>query len=148
MPFGLSPRLLLELPGVLNWAIEGWHRLRARGYFTVPKSSGENTEQLADLGSPIGSFVRERCEVAPGGRVAVQDVYAAWRDWCREQGIERITVKEHFGRDLRAYVPSITRGQARAAGGREPVYSGLALRPNARPPGIAWSGGVPPPPPA
>jgi putative DNA primase/helicase len=28
---GLTQRLLAELPGILNWAIEGWHRLRERG---------------------------------------------------------------------------------------------------------------------
>ncbi len=30
---GLTDRLISELPGILNWAIEGWRRLRERGRF-------------------------------------------------------------------------------------------------------------------
>ena len=30
---GLTKRLLNELPGILNWAIEGWKRLHERGHF-------------------------------------------------------------------------------------------------------------------
>ena len=30
---GLTDRLMGELPGILNWAIEGYERLQARGHF-------------------------------------------------------------------------------------------------------------------
>ena len=49
----LTNRLRDELPGILNWAIEGWHRLRERGHFVMPSSAQEAVEEVADLGSPV-----------------------------------------------------------------------------------------------
>jgi putative DNA primase/helicase len=34
----LTDKLLKELPGILNWAIEGWKRLHSRGRFEVPEN--------------------------------------------------------------------------------------------------------------
>ena len=45
----LLTRLLGEKAGILNWAIEGWHRLRGRGKFLVPQSSLELAEDIADM---------------------------------------------------------------------------------------------------
>ncbi len=47
----LKSRLLTEMPGILNWAIEGWRALRRKGHFTVPRSSEQISQQLADLSS-------------------------------------------------------------------------------------------------
>jgi hypothetical protein len=66
----LTGRLLRELPGIMNWAIEGWERLYARGRFVQPASAEEAIEELEDLGSPVGAFLRQRCEVGPGKGVA------------------------------------------------------------------------------
>ena len=35
---GLTSRLLRELPGILNWAREGYLRLQERGYFVQPQA--------------------------------------------------------------------------------------------------------------
>jgi putative DNA primase/helicase len=66
---GLLNRLWPELPGILNWAIAGWQRLKDRGYFVMAASSVEAVRQFEDLGSPIGAFVREKCIVAAGRTV-------------------------------------------------------------------------------
>ena len=34
----LTNKLLAELPGILNWAIEGWERLHSRGRFEAPQT--------------------------------------------------------------------------------------------------------------
>ena len=57
---GLLERFVPELPGILLWAQEGWERLYRRGRFVQPDSSLELINQLEDLGSPIGAFVRDR----------------------------------------------------------------------------------------
>jgi hypothetical protein len=46
-------RLLPELPGILNWAIAGWERLLARGYFVQPPSTTDAIEELEALGSSV-----------------------------------------------------------------------------------------------
>src|SRR5215472_14612033 len=40
----LTTRLLTELPGILNWALVGYLRLRERGYFIQPASAREAVE--------------------------------------------------------------------------------------------------------
>ena len=65
----LFDRLRAGLPGILLWAAEGWRRVRDRGRFIQPKSAAKLVEEMEDLSSPVGAFVRERCRVAPGERV-------------------------------------------------------------------------------
>ena len=81
---GLTERLLGEIPAILNWAIEGWHRLGKRRHFVQPKSALDAVRDLEDLGSPVGAFVRERCEVGPVFQVEVGALFAAWKNWCDE----------------------------------------------------------------
>ena len=59
----LEGRILRECPDILHWALAGYDRLRARGHFVQPASAAQAAEELADLGSPVGAFVRERCVV-------------------------------------------------------------------------------------
>ena len=124
---GLTESLLGELPGVLNWAIEGWQRLQARGYFVQPKSSAEAIEELRDLGSPIGAFVRECCVVGPGQTVECAILFSRWREWCSEQGRVHHGTAQSFGRDLRAAVPGLKTVQPRTDEGRERHYNGVTL---------------------
>ena len=46
---GLTNRLLTELPGIFNWAIEGWAALKSAGHFKQPASALQSMEQLEDL---------------------------------------------------------------------------------------------------
>src|SRR5262249_10450167 len=57
----LKDQLIVELPGILNWAIEGLERLKARGHFVIPESSEDAMMQLEELSSPVSAFVRECC---------------------------------------------------------------------------------------
>jgi P4 family phage/plasmid primase-like protien len=125
---GLTARLLRELPGVLLWAVEGWHRLQARGHFIEPKSSAGAAQELADLGSPIGAFVRDECQCSPVAEVEVGELFSKWRDWCVRQGMTHAGTVQTFGRDLRAAFPSIVQAQPRIDGARLRVYRGIKLR--------------------
>jgi putative DNA primase/helicase len=137
---GLLNRLLRELPAILNWAIDGWRRLNGRGYFEMPKSSADAVEQLEDLGSPVGAFVRERCVVAPGRTVEVAMLFAMWSDWCEMQNRNPGT-EAQFGKDLHAAVPGIKVMQPRTATGRPGSMTGSdSNRPRRNEPGLARAG--------
>lgn len=57
----LGDRLLAELPGILNWSVEGWQRLRGRNFrFTEPAASRAEAETLVDLTSPVTAFLRDQ----------------------------------------------------------------------------------------
>ena len=123
---GLFMRLKGELPGILLWAIEGWRRLRASGHFVVPESSREIQQELNDLTSPVGAFVRQCCDVGAELTVVKDALYQRYKTWCMEENTFRPLDKAHFGRDLRAAVASVRSGQ-RHDGTR--LYLGITLKP-------------------
>jgi putative DNA primase/helicase len=125
---GLTSKLIAELPGIFNWALDGAERLVARDRFLQPAASQEAMRELEDLGSPIGAFVRDKCVIGPQHEVGVDDLYADWRAWCANNG-RGVTSKQVFGRDLRAAFPGIKVRQPRdEGGGRFRVYQGIGRR--------------------
>ena len=129
---GLINRLVTELPGILNWAIEGYHRLAERGHFIQPTSSAEAIQNLEDLGSPVGAFVRDRCIVGSEHIVEKTILFVRWKEWCEEEGRTRPGNVATFGRDLHAIVPALrtSRSQSdydRLSSKRVWKYEGIGL---------------------
>jgi len=126
----LTDKLLAELPGILLWALQGWVRLRGRGYFVQPDSVREAIAELEDLASPVGAFVRDCCVVGPGNCVEAGRLYEAWKQFCQSMGRDHPGTAQTFGRDLRAAVPGIATRQARDSGTRVRLIEGIALAPD------------------
>ena len=126
---GLTERLLTELPGILRWAVGGWHSLDMRGHFVQPAAGREAVDEMRDLASPIGAFVRDWCVVKPGLSIPVKDLFDGWAAWCHEQGREQAGTVQVFGRDLRAAVPGVASRQPRQEGedARQREYQGIEL---------------------
>jgi putative DNA primase/helicase len=125
---GLDGRLSAELPNILLWAIEGWQRLQVRGHFLQPKSGEDLVAQMTDIASPVGTFVRDRCEIDPTGQIDVSELFAEWCTWCeskrRPSGDEST-----FGRNLRAVVPTLETKQRRTRdGARVRCFAGIGLK--------------------
>jgi putative DNA primase/helicase len=125
----LTDKLLTELPGILNWAITGWHRLQKFGRFKQPASALDAVQQLEDLGSPIAAFVREKCDIGPAHEVAVDWLFQTWCEWCQAQGRDHPGTKQSFGRDIRAACPSLKGSQRGPDGDRQRIYKGIRIRP-------------------
>jgi putative DNA primase/helicase len=125
----LEPKLAAELPGILNWSLEGLERLAARLRFTRPQGADEAMVALQDLAPPVAAFVRDRCVRGPEHAIAVDDLYAAWRTWAEDDGHAKST-KQVFGRDLRAAIPGlrVARPGAHDASDRSRVYVGVGLK--------------------
>jgi putative DNA primase/helicase len=102
----LEDALHAELPGVLNWALDGLDRLTATGRFTRPPSTDEAIIALQDLASPVAAFVRDRCVRDPAAEVPCDDLYRAWKGWADDNG-HKATTKQTLGRDLRAVIPGL-----------------------------------------
>jgi putative DNA primase/helicase len=130
----LTERLLVETSAILRWAIEGWRRLQERGHFVQPDSGRMLINDLEDLSSPIGAFIRERCEVSSLQEAFVRDLFDSWRNWCEEKGRRETGNEQTFGRDLRAAVPALDIRQARTEDHRVRIYVGIGLKGNAGPP--------------
>ena len=79
----LTGKLLKELPGILNWAIAGYRRLRERGHFVQPKSSQEAADEIEMLAAPVKAFIRDRCQIGAGLSVEHNIISA---DNCTKRG--------------------------------------------------------------
>ena len=124
---GLFDRLLPELPGILNWALEGRDRLYARGYFVQPESANELIQEFEDLGSPEATFLHQRTRTEAGATVSQRDLFNAWVQWCGENGRDRPGTSQTFGRNVRAALPWVTTRQLGPRGQQERCWEGLRL---------------------
>jgi putative DNA primase/helicase len=129
----LTTKLTAQLPGILNWAIDGRDRLIQRGYFVQPASARKAADQMADLASPISAFVRERCDVGPEYSVDVGALFAEWINWCAQQHRDHAGTVQTFGRDLRAAVPGMEIVHPRDKNGKPTrAYQGVRISPDAQ----------------
>jgi len=129
----LTNKLLTELPSILNWGVVGWDRLKKRGRFQQPASAEEAMEELRDLSSSVGAFVRECCDVGPQYSVNRDVAFHAWKLWCEDEGRNYPGNKVSFGRDLRSVIPELTSLQPRVSGKRVRIYQGFRIKPEHQP---------------
>jgi putative DNA primase/helicase len=122
----LTKRLMTELPGILNWALDGLDKLQDRGHFVQPQSSQDAVQELDDLGSPINAFVRDRCTIGPEKEIECQLLYDAWKTWCELQGRKDAGTVQTFSRDLRAAVPGLHAKQHRSMGMKR-AFHGIGI---------------------
>lgn len=123
----LLARFQPELPAILNWALDGWDRLRARGRFLQPESADNLIQQFEDLGSPINAFIRERCAVSSGLRITQDALYAAWQSWCKETGRDHPGTTQVFGKQLGAALPWLNATRPSIDGERKRCWEGIQL---------------------
>ncbi len=105
----LENELMKELPEILHLALWSLKRLLERNYFLQPESAREEIELLEDLGSPIGRFVREKCTLGAACWVSSDELWRAWEDWRKEEGITYSKPRAVFFRELNTVVPEVTR---------------------------------------
>ena len=79
----LLPRLLKELPGIFNWAYEGYKLLETVGYFTDTPEQEEITTQFEEMSDPISVFCHDY--VFEGSRTR-DEIYGWYKDWCEDTG--------------------------------------------------------------
>ncbi|MFE5793549.1 phage/plasmid primase, P4 family [Streptomyces sp. NPDC056503] len=123
----LTDKLAAELPGILNWSLQGLARLEANGRITQPSSSTDAIVTMQDTASPTSAFVRDRCEVGPSCSVPVDALWEMWKDWAEDQGV-RPGNKALFGRNLLSVEPRLRRAKPRINGRQVPVYEGIGVK--------------------
>lgn len=126
----LRDKLLATLPSVLNWAIDGWHRLQRQGRFTAPKSALEVQAQLTEITSPCLAFLTDTCEFGPNVKATMpaQTLFGLWQSWCKDQGIDNAGTLSSFSRNLRAAAPHVRTHYGRdAQGKRMTSFQGIGI---------------------
>jgi putative DNA primase/helicase len=96
----LDRKLLLEIPGIFNWAMVGLHRLRARGWdFIMPEESRRLLADYRESEDPIGLFLSEKCEMGPGLYTTGSELYRAYDAYCKTCN-QRPETANMFGRQM------------------------------------------------
>ncbi|MEW2319507.1 DNA primase family protein [Streptomyces bauhiniae] len=127
----LLDRLTAEMPGILNWALDGLARLQRNRRITEPVASREAVTTMQDTASPTSAFLRERCMTGPTCTIPVDSLWAVWREWAEDNGVKPGT-KQVFGRNLLSVVPRLTLTRPRDGDSRVRTYTGITLRTVAR----------------
>ncbi len=94
----LADKLRAELPGILNWALEGLRRVQKRGLI-VPDAVLAATADYRAEQDPFAGFLADCCITGPHCTAGAGELWGAWCDWCRENG-EREGTQRAFGSEL------------------------------------------------
>ena len=99
---GLTDKLLSELPGILNWALEGLAALQAQGRFLQPSSGQSAVDDLIRKTTPLVGFMKDVLVRGENLWVAKDDLYSAYLTWCRDEGLKFMLSKANFFAELYA----------------------------------------------
>jgi putative DNA primase/helicase len=118
----LQEKLRQELPGILNWAVEGCRRWQAEGLEAPPEVSTA-TKAYQDEMDVLGDFLAECCITGSGLSVSAADLFKAYRSWAEGNGEKSSLTQQSFGTELtaRGFVPK------RGSGGKR-LRLGLKLQ--------------------
>ena len=120
--YGSTDRLALEMPGYPQLE-PCWPEAPPSAWTLVPPvSSGTAQQELEDLSSPIGAFLRDRCDVHGKDeweRIEIGQLFEAWCTWCRDNNHGRPGTAQMFGRDLRAALPELVIERPKKTDGSE-----------------------------
>lgn len=88
----LLSRLRAELPGIFNWAMDGYRRLVEQGRFTKTGFGDDALELMDDLAAPVAQFLSEttRYEVTQNSddNVLLKHLHADYKQWCFENDVK------------------------------------------------------------
>lgn len=126
----LADKLTAELPGILNWALDGLERLQQNGWnFTISARSRQALEDQRRNACNVISFLESNfVEYGKHLQVFAKDLYCAYCHWCslnQEEPVKSRTfvsfIREHYSPDIQ-YSENIAIQKIRARGFKGLTY--------------------------
>ena len=96
----LMSTLRQELPGILNWAIEGCLLWQKEG-LNAPASVAASIIAYRSEMDTVAGFIEEECHQDPSQKSSVASLYGQYADWCKAQSKHPRT-KVQFGTALKS----------------------------------------------
>ena len=134
-----------ELPGILNFALEGLKQLRLQKGFAETDEMVAARDDYRRSSSSVLSWIEEEIGIDAKSVYPSGDAYKGYQDWCKENGQKALS-SNHFGRELKRWYKRTTGGDLEKKrittfqGERGYQYVGLCKQPGAVPPGLGISG--------
>ncbi len=125
----LFDKLIKEIPGITNWALNGLRSLRQVGKFVQPKSGQAILGDFVRFSSPIRAFIDDCCEIGSDQSIPTNLLQSAWDNWCDQNRHEAGSVSS-FGIRLRAVVPNSDKKRVRDGNSLSWHYKGISLKPD------------------
>lgn len=127
----LTEHLIDELPGILNWALEGWRGYIQRGGLDTPSAILAAIDEYKHESDPLSGWYEDRCifqmdgEKPPEADVhELYNDYEAWADWNHIPKKGLIGLRA-FGRRVGA-----RRGISKRKSNSKYIYVGIGLKPD------------------
>lgn len=122
-----------ELPGILQWALEGLASLDSDGDFSQPSCDIEVLDQFKLMTSDVRDFVNEKCLVGPEFECEKGTLYRAFQEFMLDSGYTQsnIPVKSVFCRELTTSFLEVKPKRKRVSpvtNERVNVFVGITLR--------------------
>lgn len=76
----LQEKLLMELPGILNWCLAGTRQWLSHG-LKEPKAVRKTTKQYREENDPLGEFLAARTRLDPDTWTITSALYRAYTEW-------------------------------------------------------------------
>lgn len=97
----LKARLLEERSGILNWMIDGALAWLSTRELPVSKRSEEVKDEYRRSSDPFGEWYLDRVRTDdPGARTLAKELYADFKAFCEEQGLEKFPSQTAFGTNM------------------------------------------------
>ncbi len=121
----LKEKLLKELPGILNWSLEGLRRLLKNGDFSYWLDEVGVKDIYERNSDTIQSFIYNEIDTDDDeGVITKREAYAAYVEYCRRLEVTPENVIK-FGRMFKAHT-----GCGTCKKGKIPAYSGVSFKGN------------------
>jgi putative DNA primase/helicase len=120
-----------EVPGVFNWALQGYLRLRCRGHFDAPAACREAVRRHRLRCAPERQFFQ--LHVKPGSDsdfASVSEIYAAYQTCARANGYQGAMNVGSFSIALQREFKGATKTMRRVDGTNTRGYAGVVFEPN------------------
>ena len=82
----LLDALAREVPGILNWAIEGWTNYLNDGRIVLPPVVEAQRKEYQDMVDVLGHFIEERCLLGPQRCTESKAIYEQYKAFIKDLG--------------------------------------------------------------
>ena len=98
MDVELTEKLMAELSGIFNWALEGYKRLGGQKFiFSESRSMSKSKKQYQQQSNSVLDFI-DRClkDANPDDSTPFKDLYDCYQGFCTSEGNKKCFPKKEF----------------------------------------------------